>query len=249
MEVPVSGSGCASPADDLLYVAELVADAGAKTALNYFDRQNLAHHLKDYGSYVAHADLAADETVRGMLARLTPGVPTLNDETGGDDISGDHWIVDPIDGTENFFRGSRWTAMRGTGAFSDGHPIKVSGRADRSDAPFCHGGLRECPSAQAVHRVLAAAEGCRCARGWGNFWGHVQGSAEGALSYGVEIWDVAAPSLLVSEARGRCMDICGIPDLLAGTLLSSNGLLHQEIVDELTKDTGDVDTYDRKETQ
>lgn len=175
----------------------------------------------------------------------------------------DRCVVDPIDGTENFSRGNPvwgtliafqsdgltkaavisapalkdcWTAARGAGAFAGDRRIVVS-RRGRSDGTFCYGGLHECPSREARDRLLATAEGFRCAWGWGNFWGHVQvalGSAEAALSHGVEIWDVAAPALLVREAGGISTDLNGNQNhLLSETLLTSNGHFHQRLIDDL----------------
>jgi histidinol-phosphatase len=270
VEIPTAGLRFAAPDEELLHAAALAADAGARSALDHFGRHELRQWFKDDGSRVTQADLAVEDAIRGALTRLIPGVPTLGEETGGNDTSGDRWIIDPIDGTENFSRGNpvwatliafesagaitvatisapalghRWTAVRGAGAFADGHPIQVSERTDRGDATFCYGGLHECPTEQAIHRVLAAVRAFRCAWGWGNFWGHVQvaqGSAEAALSYGVELWDVAAPSLLVKEAGGRWTDAQGALDLLTGSLLTSNGHLHEVLISDLAEDAADA---------
>ena len=253
--------------DVLLRAAMFAADAAAETALDYVDRHDLERWFKDDGSRVTEADLAVEKTVRKALADLTPGIPMLGEETGGDGTASDHWIVDPIDGTENFSRGNpvwatliafesagavtvavisapalhrRWAALRGAGAFADDHKIQVSERAERRDATLCYGGLHELPTEAATRRALAAARGFRCAWGWGNFWGHVQvaqGSAEAALSHGVELWDVAAPSLLVSEAGGRWTDLDGCRDLRSGSLLTSNGHLHDGLLDDLSEPT------------
>jgi histidinol-phosphatase len=273
MEFPTAGYRSATQADDMLRVATLAADAGARTALSYTDGRDLGQRFKDDGSRVTRADLAVEEIVRRTLTRLTPGVAVLAEEattdsntadtSSNDGGSGDRWIVDPIDGTENFSRGNPiwailiafesagvitaavvsapalrrcWTAVLGGGAFANGRRIGVSAYTERGASTFSYGGLHECPSEQATKRVLAAAQEFRCAWGWGNFWGHVQvaqGSAEAALSFGVELWDVAAPALLVSEAGGHWTDIHGSADLLSGSLLTSNGHLHCGLVHDL----------------
>jgi histidinol-phosphatase len=50
-----------------------------------------------------------------------------------------------------------------------------------------------------------------------------QGSAELALSFGTQLWDVAAPALIVTEAGGHFTDGYGTPSLLTGSLVTSNG--------------------------
>ena len=246
-------------------VAAQAATAAAQVALQHFAAPHLDEWFKTDGSRVTAADLAVEAAVREVLGRLTPDVPVLAEENGGSVVVQDaRWIVDPIDGTENFSRGNpvwatliayesagsvvasvvsapalgrRWTATRGAGAFIDGQRIRVSSRTSPADGTFCYGGLHECPSVVAAQRVLRAAADFRCAWGWGNFWGHVQvaqGSAEGALSFGVEVWDVAAPSLIVTEAGGSFSHLDGRSD----TLLTSNGALHEKLIEHL-EDNGD----------
>ncbi|MDQ4005599.1 MAG: inositol monophosphatase [Actinomycetota bacterium] len=108
--------------------------------------------LKGYADYVTEADRAAERSVRGVLDRETPDISVIGEELGGQD-EGDHWLVDPIDGTVNFLhrfpavgvsvalvsRGvpvagavhapyleTTWTAARGQGAEQDGSPLTVS---------------------------------------------------------------------------------------------------------------------------
>jgi histidinol-phosphatase len=247
----------------LLRAAALAADVGAAVALRRFAAHELPQWLKDDGSRVTAADFAAEDAIRNRLAELTPGIPVFGEETGGDKAAVDRWIVDPIDGTENFSRGNpvwatlvafesrgtilasavsapalqgQWTAARGMGAFAGHQRLRVSTRAARHDSTFCYGGLHECPSPAAADRLVAVAASFRCAWGWGNFWGHVQvaqGSAEAALSYGVELWDLAALSLLVDEAGGRSTDLAGRGYPQLGSLLTANCQLHQDLLQDL----------------
>jgi histidinol-phosphatase len=46
----------------------------------------------------------------------------------------------------------------------------------------------------------------------------------------LSVWDVAATSLVVSEAGGRLTDIDGTPSLRAGNAVVSNGLLHETLL-------------------
>ena len=61
---------------------------------------------------VTEADQAAYDHIVAGLERLTPGIPVLSEESGeGQHARGRsgwnwHWLVDPLDGTRRFIRGS-----------------------------------------------------------------------------------------------------------------------------------------------
>jgi histidinol-phosphatase len=70
-------------------------------------------------------------------------------------------------------------------------------------------------------------------RGFGDFWGHVlvaQGAAEAMLEYGPAPWDLAAPFVVLREAGGRMTDFSGRVAWSGPQVLSSNGLLHDELL-------------------
>ena len=249
---------------EALGIARRAARAGARTASEYWQRSTLDQRFKPDGSRVTEADLATEATVRSVLSELAPGEAVIAEESGGADSPAHRWIVDPIDGTENFSRGNpvwavlvarqvggrvdvavidapslhqTWWACSGGGAFSATRGrLRVSERQTTEGGTFCYGGLHECPSSTARQRVEELAGRFRCAWGWGNFWGAVQvaeGAAEASLSYGTEIWDVAATSLLVAEAGGRWTDVDGHLSLTSGSFVSSNGHLHDVVIAEL----------------
>lgn len=248
------------------------AAAGADVAMSHFEQHDLHRWIKPDGSLVTAADVAAESAVRAVLDRLAPDDHVLGEEHGGTTPRGRRWIVDPIDGTENFSRGNpvwatlvaretngqvdvavidapaldrRWWAARGSGAFAgrprgmpprEGRSLRVSEKASRGEATFGYGGLHECPTEQVAQRLITTARQFRCAWGWGNFWGHVlvaEGVVDAALSFGESIWDIAAPALLVTEAGGRWSDVDGLVSLEAESFLTTNGLLHDSLVDDL----------------
>jgi histidinol-phosphatase len=51
----------------------------------------------------------------------------------------------------------------------------------------------------------------------------------------VKPWDMAAPYVVLTEAGGRMTDLEGRPSWTAANVLSSNGLLHDELLALLTK--------------
>ena len=174
--------------------------------------------------------------------------------------SGRRWILDPIDGTKNYVRGipiwatcialqhddrvvvgvvsapalgRRWWAAQGAGAFADGRPIRVSKVAAAGRRP-------------AQLRQRARVRGPRAGRALprpgpalladprpGDFWSHVL-VAEGAIDVGVEpevsLWDVAAIQVIVEEAGGRFTDLAGAARPDGGSAVSTNGLLHDDVL-------------------
>ena len=73
-------------------------------------------------------------------------------------------------------------------------------------------------------------------RGIGDFWGHclvAEGVADGMLDPIVSVWDVAALDLLVREAGGVMTNSQGSPTYADGHAVSSNGIIHQDILTQL----------------
>ena len=72
------------------------------------------------------------------------------------------------------------------------------------------------------------------ARGLGDFWAHMlvaEGAVDGAVdAVGVSEWDLAAVQVIVEEAGGRFSDAAGAPRIDSGTAVTSNGLLHEELL-------------------
>ena len=74
-------------------------------------------------------------------------------------------------------------------------------------------------------------------RGFGDFWGYAllaEGAAEAVVEVDLSAWDMAAPLVLVEEAGGRVTDFDGRRLIDSGTLLATNGLLHNEILGRIT---------------
>jgi histidinol-phosphatase len=68
-------------------------------------------------------------------------------------------------------------------------------------------------------------------RAFGDFWSHVL-VAEGAVDVSCEpevsLWDLAALQVVVEEAGGRFTDLAGAARPDGGSVVCSNGLLHDE---------------------
>jgi histidinol-phosphatase len=57
-----------------------------------------------------------------------------------------------------------------------------------------------------------------------------EGAGEVAVDPIVHPWDVAPLQVIVEEAGGRATTLAGERDIHGGSLVSSNGLLHDEIL-------------------
>jgi 3'(2'), 5'-bisphosphate nucleotidase len=86
----------------------LAQDAG-EAILSLYDSRSQADAKQD-GSPVTAADRAAHEILTKGLRSLTPGVPVVSEEdpAAHDSAAGadTFWLVDPLDGTKEFIRGS-----------------------------------------------------------------------------------------------------------------------------------------------
>jgi myo-inositol-1(or 4)-monophosphatase len=87
-------------------LSEILRDAGA--IVRRAAQQPIASVAKPDGSPVTAADRAVDDFLHRALQRLVPGSAWLSEETADDSArlaAESVWIVDPIDGTEQFLRG------------------------------------------------------------------------------------------------------------------------------------------------
>jgi histidinol-phosphatase len=133
----------------------------------------------------------------------------------------------------------RWWAVKGEGSFTDkGRRIQVSAVTSLSDAVLLHAELRAWQDVPCGPEGLEALAGrCWQSRGYGDFWIHclvAEGAGDVAVEPGPSLWDLAAPALIVEEAGGRFSGLAGEPGPGNGSGLSSNGLLHDQVVDLLS---------------
>ena len=89
------------------------ADAGAAIIDSYLHSGNWSVHTKADATPVTEVDVAVENAVFELLAAALPDAAFHGEETGhhdGRDIGADRlcWLVDPIDGTKSFVRGSRY---------------------------------------------------------------------------------------------------------------------------------------------
>ncbi|MCV7382624.1 histidinol-phosphatase [Mycolicibacter longobardus] len=96
----------AASTDDDLTLALGLADLADAMTLDRFGALDLRVDTKPDLTPVTDADRAVEAALREVLARDRPDDDVLGEEFGGTaTFSGRQWVIDPIDGTENFVRG------------------------------------------------------------------------------------------------------------------------------------------------
>ncbi len=173
------------------------------------------------------------------------------------------WILDPIDATRSFMRGvplygvligieieaesvvgvAHFPALQetiaagvGLGCTWNGDPCSVSPVQTIEGAVIC---------TTDVERILSRAEGdgwrrlqqrCLFSRTWGDCYGHAlvaTGRIEAQVDPISASWDAGPFLTIATEAGGRFTTIEGEATVHGGSGVSSNGLLHDEILREL----------------
>ena len=169
-------------------------------------------------------------------------------------------IIDPIDGTEEFSRGittfgtllgierdgdivaaivsapalgMRWCAYRGEGAWRNGKKMHVSDVSRLSGGMVLTGGTGPNSNRRNTEKMRVVLDAARYGRSFGGFWKHMM-VAEGAIEAAVDLhskpWDLAPVGLVVQEAGGRATDVNGKHSIYNGSLVSTNGKIHDEVL-------------------
>ena len=240
---------------DDLRLALALADISDRITLRHF-RGSFSVRTKADKTPVSEVDEAVENAIRDRLKRERPEDAIVGEEFGNRGDSARRWIIDPIDATRNYIRGipvfatlialdgevgvvsapalnRRWWASRGKGAFCDGKPIRVSKVKRLGDAQI---GYDSVADFAVPDKFLELMRSCGRARGFGDFWIHML-VAEGAIEIAVEPkvawWDMAAIQIIVEEAGGRFTALDGQPRADRGSGLSSNGALHEDVLEAL----------------
>ena len=239
-----------------LELALRLADAADAISLPRF-RSGLPIETKPDLTPVTEADRAVESELRRMIAAERTEDGILGEEHGGSPGGGRRWFLDPIDGTRNYARGipiwatlialeeseavrlgvvsapalgRRWWAERGSGAYASGGPARVSTVSSVEDAVL---------SFPVEGGALALARRAWHTRGLGDFWAHMlvaEGAVDGAVdATGLREWDLAAVQVIVEEAGGRFSDRAGGARIDSGTAVTSNGLIHEELLAALAE--------------
>jgi len=174
------------------------------------------------------------------------------------------WLVDPIDGTKGFVRQypffstqialmhqgrivlgvSSGTMMdelawaeEGRGAWLNGKRLVVSDIGDPDRAAVSTGNLKSLAKGDGWSRLGEIVAHADRIRGYGDFYHYhllAAGKIEAVIESDVNILDIAALSIIVTEAGGAFTDLNGEPvGLGIRSVLASNGLLQETYLERL----------------
>ncbi|MGH7415218.1 MAG: inositol monophosphatase family protein [Candidatus Rokuibacteriota bacterium] len=235
------------------------ARAAGEIAMKYY-RGGFEVTIKPDQTPVTQADREAERVIKRVLGRAFPNHGFLGEELGEEGPKDRRWIIDPIDGTRNFMRrvpiwavligleeegevtagvvfnpasNETFWARRGDGAWADGERLRVSGCTTLKDAMLLHADLHLLRSAGYWDPFVRLVDACGRTRGFGDYYGYglvASGKAEIYLETDLKPWDVAPVKILVEEAGGRLTDFAGRPTIYTGSVLATNGRLHDEVL-------------------
>jgi histidinol-phosphatase len=133
--------------------------------------------------------------------------------------------------------GFRWWATSGGGAFFNGTRIYASSTAAVSEAHVSTTPNAGWQAVCGIPKLVQLQTDALRARGFGDFWQHML-VAQGAIDVAVDViglqpYDNAAIYPIVQEAGGTITDRFGNADWQADSSVSSNGVLHAEVIARL----------------
>jgi len=231
------------------------AKAAGEVAMRYY-RGGFEVTIKPDQTPVTQADREAEQAIKRVLGRAFPNDGFLGEEFGEEGPKGRRWIIDPIDGTKNFIRripiwavligleeagqvtagvvfnpasGELLWARRGDGAWSGTERLGVSTCAVMKDAFLLHSDLHLVRAGGYWDGFVRMLDACGRTRGFGDYYGYnlvAAGKAELYLEMDLKPWDAAPMKILVEEAGGRLTDFAGTPSIYNGSVLATNGRLH-----------------------
>jgi myo-inositol-1(or 4)-monophosphatase len=243
-----------------LETAEAIAREAGAVLMDHFGR--VSFELKGEFDLVTEADRASEKLVIERLKQHFPSHSIMAEEGGGHESGSPfRWYVDPLDGTTNFAHGypvfnvtlaleqnaemiagvvfdptrdEMFRAERGSGAFLNAAPIRVSPVNRLEDSLVSTGFPSQNRDGNVnihfYHQMAMSTHGVRRGGSAAIDLAYVAcGRLEAFWEFGLKPWDLAAGILLVEEAGGRYTTMHGEAHKIgAKTLLADNGAIHEE---------------------
>src|SRR5215471_3764488 len=130
--------------------------------------------------------------------------------------------------------GGAWTGRSLTKAA----PCRVSEVSRLADASLSYSDLASWEQIGRLTQFIDLARSVWRTRAYGDFWSHVlvaEGAVDISAEYDVSLWDLAAVQVIVEEAGGIFSDLAGNMTPEGGSVLCTNGQLHDDVLDMLSK--------------
>jgi histidinol phosphatase-like enzyme (inositol monophosphatase family) len=248
-----------------LDIAVKAAVEAGKIQLEYAGKA-LDIEKKDDRSPVTRADRLCEAKVREIISGAFPSDGFLGEETGGSGTAARRWIVDPIDGTRPFIRGIpthsvlialeedgvptagvihlpamgiMCRASKGNGAFLNDERIAVSPIGKLPDAMGSVLGLIEYADERLGRGLLDLTRAWDYTYGFMDAYSYVLlacGKLDACVNLLDKPWDCAAAACIVTEAGGSFSDISGEKSVHNGTIVLTNGILHNQVLEFFAND-------------
>ena len=199
------------------------AERASKILIRDFGEvENLQVSRKGPNDFVTNSDLKTEKIIIEELKKAKPNFSIISEENGIENNrdKNNTWILDPIDGTVNFLHGvphfaisialksnneivsglvfdpiknEMFYAEKNNGAFYNNQRIRVSKKNNINDCLFVTGGkIKKEPELQYRKTGCAALDMAYVA----------SGRYDGYFQNNLNLWDIAAGIILVSEAGG-----------------------------------------------
>jgi histidinol-phosphatase len=223
-----------------------IARQAGEIALRHF-RTGLAFESKPDLSPVTAADRECERLIARELDEAFPDDGLLGEEGAcKDSRSGRRWIIDPIDGTRDFVRGSPawavligleadgqvvagaafmpalgdlYAASRGAGAFLNDRAMHASAAASPADAVLCLNGFNAVATQPFAAQLLAWMQPFWAVRSMGGSLDAMlvaSGRADVWIELSGKPWDFAPLKIIAEEAGARFFNFDGRASIYGG---------------------------------
>ena len=243
---------------ELAFGRDLARRAGA-LALKYREG-GIGHEVKEDESPVTIADKECEKLIVAAIAEHFPEDGVLGEEGATKDSpNGRKWIVDPIDGTRDFIRGTRawsvligleeagevvagfayfpatdelFSAAKGQGAYWEEDRITVSNITERSQALICVNGFSFMRRYAFAEDLLEFLESFWTVRSMGGCLDAMlvsSGRADVWLETQAKPWDLAPLKIIATEAGAVTFDFEGKDTIYGGNFVITVPALADEV--------------------
>ncbi|HKN18877.1 MAG TPA: inositol monophosphatase family protein [Dissulfurispiraceae bacterium] len=256
---------------EFLNVAIAAAQRASDIIIRYFGSLSKEEiTLKQASDYVTHVDKESEQAIIATVREKFPDHCFLAEESLRDQESDMYrWIIDPLDGTTNYIHGypifaisialeyrkeiitgvvldplrnELFTAEKGSGAYLNDLPIRISSTRDAESSlvatgfPFKRKEIIDEYLALFKSVLLRVSDLRRAGAAALDLASVASGRCEAFFEIGLSPWDIAAGSLLVREAGGIITDFRGGNDYLkTGNVVAGNYLLHGVVLEEVQR--------------
>jgi histidinol-phosphatase len=221
---------------------------------------NIGIEIKSDESPVTVADKACEKLIVEELSAAFPEDGMLGEEGATkESVNGRRWIIDPIDGTRDFIRGTgAWSVLigleengkvvaghayfpawgeiysgaKGEGAFHDGKRIHASNIQTKSEALICCNGfgfLHKYGFAKDLVTWLSGFWSVRSMGGCFDAMMVARGTADAWLEAKAAPWDLAPLKIICEEAGCVMFDFKGVDTIYGGNYVICVPALAEEM--------------------